>query len=474
MTSANRVAPIRLTRVVSTPDLSPEAMSACAAFGVVPEPGGPGGPPITEPTDTMLGRVRPGEIVLVTGASGAGKSSLLRGLGEAIERRGRRVLRVPEALTDAQSSRAVFDLLTGPARTRAATLALAGLAEPRLWARPAWHISVGECARLRLAMTMHAATPGDVVIADELASSIDRASAYALSRTIRRWVERSGVVLIGASAHEDLEPMLAPDTVIDARSEQARKARDPIQQPVTIGPGTIDDYRALAHLHYRAGKPAAVVKIHRALRRVPDGIDPDGQILAGVLVVSMPTLNASWRARAWPGFLGTGDKSLDASRLNRHVRTISRVIVDPRSRGLGVATKLVRAYLQHPLTAATEARASMGSVCPFFERAGMTPYELIPTIADTRLLDALTHLRLTPTSLMHQRVEPGSLLARELTTWAKSRKLLGRGEPSDDQITHLTPIAACCLCSRPRAYAFVKGSAHDEPEHDDETARAPD
>ncbi len=76
------------------------------------------------------------------------------------------------------------------------------------------------------------------------------------------------------------------------------------------------------------------------------------QQLAGVLVVSMPTLNGRWRHAAWPDVdWAAGGRTAAARRLNLRVRTISRVIVEPRCRGMGVATKLVRSYLAGPLTA---------------------------------------------------------------------------------------------------------------------------
>lgn len=135
----------------------------------------------------------------------------------------------------------------------------------------------------------------------------------------------------------------------------------------TIRRGTIDDYRALRRFHYLAGEPAT-----RVLVLAADG--PDGP--AGVLVVSMPTLNGSWRASAWPGWAPPGEPARDAAaRLNAGLRTVSRVIVDPRWRGLGVAASLVRAYLARPLAERTEAIAAIGRFCPFFARAGMRRVE---------------------------------------------------------------------------------------------------
>lgn len=465
MNSAQRVSPTTIHRVASSNDPSPELTHACAGFGVIPQPHRDLQMRSTHPSHTMLDAIKPGRVLLIAGPSGAGKSSLIRGLVSHLD--SERVIRVQESLTKSQSNRACFDLLGSDAITRAQSLSLAGLAEPKLWARPAGTLSVGEQARLRLAMAMHKASPSDIVIADELASTIDRACAYALCKTISRWVHTHGITFIGASAHEDLESMLAPDVVIDAATQSIRDPKPAQQQPIRIEPGTMENYASVAHLHYRSGPPATIVRVMRAMRRVPRFIDSSREILAGVLVVSMPTLNGGWRDRAWPGVFPKHDKPRNAHLLNEHIRTISRVIVEPRSRGLGVATQLVRAYLDNPLTQGTEASAAMGEVCPFFDRAGMTSYVLEPDIVDTRLLDALAYLDLTPAHLAHATIEPGSLLMRELISWGKMRKLLPSGSITLDQVSQLTPSAACRLCSRPRAYAYTKGEWGDDPDHNE-------
>jgi GNAT superfamily N-acetyltransferase len=124
------------------------------------------------------------------------------------------------------------------------------------------------------------------------------------------------------------------------------------------------EYDRLAPLHYRAGPPATIDRVLAAY-------DEQADLLAGVLVVSFPTLNGAWRAAAFPGAFDTGDKVRAARQRNDRLRCISRVIVDPRCRGLGVASGLVRAYLAEPCTPLTEAVTAMGACCPFFERGGM-------------------------------------------------------------------------------------------------------
>lgn len=216
---------------------------------------------------------------------------------------------------------------------------------------------------------------------------------------------------------------------------------------VRIEPGSFDDYRALAVFHYITGRPALPVYTLRA-------IDRSSGELAGVLVVTMPTLNGSWREQAWPGRFRTRNKKLDAARINRELRTIARVIVDPRFRACGVATRLVRTYLNNPLTPATEAIAAMGRASPFFDSAGMTRYEMGVDRRDARLIDALTYHGFRPWALLDNRCRRRVLrrphLVRELKSWAGSRHIDGDEES-------IATAAGLRLVRRPLAYAHVSG-----------------
>jgi ABC-type ATPase with predicted acetyltransferase domain len=60
---------------------------------------------------------------------------------------------------------------------------------------------------------------------------------------------------------------------------------------------------------------------------------------------------------------------------NDHVRTISRIIVHPQFRSIGLASFLIRHLCAHCPTRYVEALAVMGRVHPMFERAGMTRFE---------------------------------------------------------------------------------------------------
>jgi hypothetical protein len=76
----------------------------------------------------------------------------------------------------------------------------------------------------------------------------------------------------------------------------------------------------------------------------------------------------------------------------QELRCISRVVVHPRYRGLGLAVRLVRAALASAATPLTEAYAVMGRVHPFFEKAGMVGYPQPRRDCDARLVAALQSL----------------------------------------------------------------------------------
>lgn len=216
---------------------------------------------------------------------------------------------------------------------------------------------------------------------------------------------------------------------------------------LTIEPGTAADLAALERFHYRGGRPATIARVLRAVD------DSDG-LLAGVLVVSRPTLNGPWRRVAWPDlFPATLGRRRAARRLNRHVRTISRVIVDPRLRGTGVARALVARYLAAPLTPRTEALAAMGRFCPFFQAAGMREIPHAPSRRDAALAAALRRERLRPDALLAAgavaRVRRSRGLRRAVRAWLRaSRATRGRRL----SLAGALPRAAQALIAPPAAY----------------------
>jgi len=255
---------------------------------------------------------------------------------------------------------------------------------------------------------------------------------------------------------------------------------------LTLRPGGPADYPALARFHYLANAPATMTRvlviedesptIHdrwRALQiargEPAEGLGPRDAAMndrtskstriVAVLVESLPALSCALRDIALPGRYTGFDRRSAARLLNDELRCISRVIVHPRFRGLGLAVRLVRHALSTAATAYTEALAAMGRVHPFFKQAGMTEYQRPPLSKDQRLLDAMRSVGVEPWELasrrrMADRLGGGSmtsptdaaLLRDELARWAGRRLTL------DEQLDR----ARRKLLTQPRYYLHAR------------------
>ncbi|MEM9418951.1 MAG: hypothetical protein AAGA25_07885 [Planctomycetota bacterium] len=194
---------------------------------------------------------------------------------------------------------------------------------------------------------------------------------------------------------------ITPDEQVDSLRERfaALPAVHPAER-LRLRLGTLHDYAVLAEHHYRARKPATAPRVLVFEDRRPTVVGRylarlDETRVVAVLVESLPSL--SCRMRDWAlhdRYGGHLPPKPRAVLLNAEVRCISRVVVDPAWRGLGLAVRLVKRALRSPTTRYTEALAAMGRVNPFFERAGMTAYPRPAHAHDARFVAALARVGL--------------------------------------------------------------------------------
>ncbi|MBX3324052.1 MAG: ATP-binding cassette domain-containing protein [Phycisphaeraceae bacterium] len=396
--------------------------------------------------------VQPGRITLLTGPSGSGKSTALRNLEQHLRTTGHRV---EIAHFSKNTSTRLIDIFSPrmPVADALRLLTHFGLGEPALVARTISELSQGQRHRAELAFAFHRALTCGAgwLLIDEFASVLDRLTARGLAITLARAVRKTAMHVVCATAHDDVAAALDANPVIrfdldGSMSIAPPRLKMPRSPRLLIEPGTLGDLDQLLKFHYRAGRPATCVGVLRA-------VDQTSGVLAGVLAVSMPTLNGGWRNLAWPGRYAGPDRRAITQRINEELRCISRVIIEPRFRGLGLARTLVEHYLASPRSPATEAITAMGEICPFFERAGMVAYRLALSTADSRLADALEHRGFEPWMLADEhrvaRITQDQLIARELARWATARKIV------DDCPLNRASLAASRLCARSVAYAHV-------------------
>jgi len=164
----------------------------------------------------------PGRLVFVTGASGGGKTTLLRLIGAELA--GRADVRVIDfaAIEPADRDRPLIETAGPTLEDATRRLALAGLNDAFVMLRRPRELSDGQRYRWRLALAIgrceDAAQQGadawPVVLADEFGSTLDRRTAQVIARHVRRWSQRGGVCVIAATTHDDLLEALDPDVLV--------------------------------------------------------------------------------------------------------------------------------------------------------------------------------------------------------------------------------------------------------------------
>jgi ABC-type ATPase with predicted acetyltransferase domain len=170
---------------------------------------------------SLLGESAPpaGEISLICGPSGSGKSSLLRQIRASLSAHSAyrwidlNELTLPDApLVDC------FDREFTLQRVLS-MLGQVGLAEAWTYLRTPAELSEGQRWRLRLAMAMSQARHRDlrrpIIVCDEFAAMLDRVTACAVSRALRRAISRDPrMSAIVATSHDDLVRALAPERIV--------------------------------------------------------------------------------------------------------------------------------------------------------------------------------------------------------------------------------------------------------------------
>jgi energy-coupling factor transporter ATP-binding protein EcfA2 len=158
-----------------------------------------------------------GDIIYITGASGAGKSVILRELEKCVER--------PERVNldemDFSGEGAVIDLVGGDVVEGLRLLSVCGLSDCFCVLGRPGNLSEGEKWRLKLAMAL--ASGRRFVFCDEFCSGLDAVTAAVVSHNVRKFAKQRGVTFFLAGAREDVLGDLRPEVlVVKERSGEAR------------------------------------------------------------------------------------------------------------------------------------------------------------------------------------------------------------------------------------------------------------
>ena len=150
--------------------------------------------------------IEPGQVVYITGASGGGKSLLLRLIHE----------QTPEAfnLDDVEISHAcpLVDCFVNPLDETLQWLSWAGMSDAFAILRRPEELSDGQRYRFRLAMAL--ARKPVMICIDEFCATLDRVTAAVVAHNVRKFADRFNTTFVIATSHDDLLEDLDPDVIV--------------------------------------------------------------------------------------------------------------------------------------------------------------------------------------------------------------------------------------------------------------------
>ncbi len=189
-----------------------------------------------------------------------------------------------------------------------------------------------------------------------------------------------------------------------------------LSNKLEIVPGDLDDYRQLACYHYRGGSPISVKAVFTMRPAAPIGSFHRKPV--GVIVYTMPVPRVELRNVATGNIFKDLDRQTQLALINRNIRCIARVVIEPRFRGIGLATRLVRETMPRMDVPVVEAVGVMPLVNPFLEHAGMKAFAPRLRLEQVALIEALSVIGIEENEL----IDPESV----------QRKLDALPEPAAD------------------------------------------
>jgi len=310
--------------------------------------------------DNVELKIGPTDIVYITGDSGSGKSVLLKVLEKDIKQDlGLSCINIANISPD--SGKPLIETVGKTLDESLEILSKVGLNDAFLFLRSYEQLSDGQKYRYKIAKMME--SNAQFWVMDEFAATLDRDTAKIVAYNLQKLARRQGKAVLAATTHGDLFEDLSPSIHIHKRfgkeitvnyypNEPAKECS--LIKEMQVLEGSFEDWRKLAGFHYRSHKVAGPRKIF-SLKR--------DQELCGVIVYCYPAPSCFGRRLVLP--------KMSMKELNERLSLISRVVVHPKYRTIGLGVRLVWETLARAGTPYVEMPAVMAKYNPFAEHAGM-------------------------------------------------------------------------------------------------------
>lgn len=168
------------------------------------------------PNNLNLNSMGDWNIGVICGASGSGKSTILRSLGDVSEC----------AFDDNKPLISNFDTMTP--EEASSILCAMGLASVPTWIRPFSSLSNGEKYRAEVAKKV--SMGGGIILVDEYTSVVDRNVAKSMSNALQKYIRKEKKQIILATCHYDILDWLQPDWIYDLNKGGTLERGDCLRQ----------------------------------------------------------------------------------------------------------------------------------------------------------------------------------------------------------------------------------------------------
>jgi ABC-type transport system involved in cytochrome c biogenesis ATPase subunit/GNAT superfamily N-acetyltransferase len=329
--------------------------------------------------DNVELKVSPRDVVYITGDSGSGKSVLLRAIKEDL---GEEAIDVAEV--QIEEDRPLVETVGSSVEEAIELLSRVGLNDAFLFLRSYRQLSDGQKYRYRIAKLIESKKQWWLL--DEFAATLDRDTAKIVAWNLQKAARALGKAVVAATTHQDLLQDLSPDLHVHKRfgkeihvtygTKDTYAHECSLLKEMRVQEGSTKDWRELASFHYRSHRLGAVREIF-CLKR--------GEEVCGVIVYCYPPPSCFGRRMVAP--------KMDMKTLNKKFSIISRVVIHPKYRTIGLGEKMVRETLRLAGTECVEMSAVMAKYNPFAEKAGMRRVALQPPAKEAvRIMETLRML----------------------------------------------------------------------------------
>jgi ABC-type lipoprotein export system ATPase subunit len=339
--------------------------------------------------DNVELKIQQSDIIYITGESGSGKTVLLKTLEQDIKN-SLKTQTINITTIKPEQDNPLIETLGKTFQQVLELLSKVGLNDAFLFLRSFEQLSDGQRYRYKIAKMIE--SKADVWIMDEFAATLDRDSAKIVAFNLQKLARQQRKTVLAATTHADLLEDLSPSIHIHKRygkeitinyyPNRPRKQCS-LTREMRITRGSNEDWRKLCAFHYRNHRAGAIRKI-LTLRR--------NEEICGVIVYSYPPPACFGRRLALP--------KTPLKELNKKLSMISRVVIHPKYRTIGLGSKIVKDTLPLVGTEYVEMTAVMAKYNPFAERAGMQKIaESKPNLNIQIAMDQLASLGISSTML---------------------------------------------------------------------------